>query len=158
MVSDKTSGIADVQGTGYIYSPKENVIMLRAGILDDEQRGSTLLAQKLERFEKDVRLEAIFNQPEEALQNIKALKLDVLFLDVEMPGMNGFQFLEKLGEFDFEVIFTTAYDAYTLDALRLSVVDYLLKPVDEDELETAISRLKARINEKRRFNERMNDK
>src|SRR5690606_353596 len=70
---------------------------------------------------------------------------DVLFLDVEMPGLNGFQFLEKLGSFRFVVIFTTAYDTYTLEALRLSAVDYLLKPIDEDELHTAIFRLKKRI-------------
>jgi two-component system LytT family response regulator len=62
-----------------------------------------------------------------------------------MPGLNGFQFLEKLGAFNFEVIFTTAYDTYTLEALRLSAVDYLLKPIDEEELHTAIFRLKKRV-------------
>jgi two-component system LytT family response regulator len=65
-----------------------------------------------------------------------------------MPEINGFQFLERLGSFDFEVIFTTAYDSYTLEALRLSAVDYLLKPVDEEDLKSAIIRLRKRVAEK----------
>lgn len=119
--------------------------MLKAAILDDEIRGSTLLQRKLELFKDDLQVDAIFNDPYKALSKIVDLDLDVLFLDVEMPGLNGFQFLEKLGSFNFAVIFTTAYDAYTLAALRLSAVDYLMKPIDEDELHTAIYRLKKRF-------------
>ncbi|RYE11808.1 MAG: response regulator transcription factor [Sphingobacteriaceae bacterium] len=119
--------------------------MLKAIILDDELRGSTLLNRKLELFAAELQVEAIFNDPYKALSKITDIKPDVLFLDVEMPGLNGFQFLEKLGSFDFEVIFTTAYDTYTLEALRLSAVDYLLKPIDEEELHTAIFRLKKRF-------------
>ena len=118
--------------------------MLKAVILDDEIRGSNLLSRKLELFKDDLQIEAVFNDPYKALSSIMDLEPDVLFLDVEMPGLNGFQFLEKLGSFNFEVIFTTAYDTYTLEALRLSAVDYLLKPVDEEELHTAIFRLKKR--------------
>jgi len=119
--------------------------MLKAVILDDEVRGSTLLNRKLEVFGEDLQVEAIFNDPFKALSKIVELNPDVLFLDVEMPGLNGFQFLEKLGSFKFQVIFTTAYDTYTLEALRLSAVDYLVKPIDEDELHTAIFRLKKRV-------------
>jgi two-component system LytT family response regulator len=122
--------------------------MLKAAILDDEIRGSKLLAQKLNIFENELQVAGIFNSPEKALDAVADLHIDVLFLDVEMPGMNGFQFLEKLGRFNFEVIFTTAYDSYTLEALRLSAVDYLLKPVDTEELEAAISRLQKRVHEK----------
>jgi len=122
--------------------------MLKAAILDDEVKGSKLLSQKLEFFEDELQVVGIFNQPAKALDALIELKPDVLFLDVEMPGMNGFQFLERLGSFDFEVIFTTAYDSYTLEALRLSAVDYLLKPVDEEELKTAIVRLRKRVAEK----------
>jgi len=122
--------------------------MLRAAILDDEVKGSKLLSQKLHFFEDELQVVGIFNEPAKALDSIIELKPDVLFLDVEMPGMNGFQFLERLGSFDFEVIFTTAYDSYTLEALRLSAVDYLLKPVDEEELKTAIIRLRKRVAEK----------
>jgi len=122
--------------------------MLRAVILDDEAKGSKLLSQKLAFFEDELQVVGIFNQPATALDTIWELKPDVLFLDVEMPGINGFQFLERLGSFDFEVIFTTAYDSYTLEALRLSVVDYLLKPIDEEELKGAITRLRKRVAEK----------
>lgn len=119
--------------------------MLKAVILDDEERGSGLLNRKLESFEEDLQVAAVFNDPYKALSKIVDLDPDVLFLDVEMPGLNGFQFLEKLGTFNFQVIFTTAYDTYTLEALRLSAVDYLLKPIDEEELHTAIYRLKKRF-------------
>ena len=122
--------------------------MLKAAILDDEIRGSKLLGHKLEVFEEELQVVGIFNEPAKALDVIIELGIDVLFLDVEMPGMNGFQFLERLGTFNFEVIFTTAYDSYTLEALRLSAVDYLLKPVDEDDLQTAIIRLRKRVAEK----------
>jgi two-component system LytT family response regulator len=122
--------------------------MLKAAILDDEIRGSKLLAHKLDVFEDELQVVGIFNEPAKALDPIMELGIDVLFLDVEMPGMNGFQFLERLGTFNFEVIFTTAYDSYTLEALRLSAVDYLLKPVDEEDLQTAITRLRKRVTEK----------
>lgn len=119
--------------------------MLKAVILDDELRGSKLLQKKLEAFEGDLTVVNTFNDPLQALDLINDPEPDVVFLDVEMPGLNGFQFLEKLGAFAFEVIFVTAYDAYTLEALRISALDYLLKPVDEDELRGAIERLQNRL-------------
>jgi len=119
--------------------------MLKAVILDDEIRGSTLLQHKLDSLQDELEVVAIFNDPYKALSKIIDINPDVLFLDVEMPGLNGFQFLEKLGSFSFQVIFTTAYDSYTLAALRLSAVDYLLKPIDVDELQMAIFRLKKRV-------------
>ncbi|REA63233.1 DNA-binding response regulator [Dyadobacter luteus] len=125
--------------------------MLRAAILDDEIRGSKILAHKLAIFEDELQVAGIFNEPVPAADLIAGLNIDVLFLDVEMPLLNGFQFLERLGSFDFEVIFTTAYDSYTLEALRLSAVDYLLKPIDEDDLQTAIIRLKKRVTEKAKY-------
>jgi two-component system LytT family response regulator len=122
--------------------------MLKAAILDDEIKGSKLLNQKLSVFEDELQVIAVFNDPEQASSAIAKMGIDVLFLDVEMPVLNGFQVLERLGTFDFEVIFTTAYDTYTLEALRLSAVDYLLKPVDEDDLRLAITRLNKRVAEK----------
>lgn len=119
--------------------------MIRAVILDDELRGSKLLHKKLAAYAEQLTVATVFNDPYQALEQLTEIAPDVLFLDVEMPGLNGFQFLEKLGAFDFEVIFVTAYDAYTLDALRISALDYLLKPVDEDELKAAIGRLEKRV-------------
>lgn len=122
--------------------------MIRAVILDDETKGSSLLEHKLNSLNESLVVVKIFNNPELALTEIKALEIDVLFLDVEMPKLNGFQFLEKLGSFDFEVIFVTAYNEYALDALRANALDYLLKPVSPDELETAIWKLKTKLAQK----------
>lgn len=126
--------------------------MLKAVILDDEIRGSKLLQTKLEAFEPVLQVIAAYNDVNKALAEINQLKPDVLFLDVEMPGLNGFEFLEKLAAFEFEVIFVTAYDSYTLDALRVSALDYLLKPVDGQELQAAITRLQKRLDQKRTIN------
>jgi two-component system LytT family response regulator len=125
--------------------------MLRVVILDDEERGSTLLHKKLLFFAGELEVLAVFNDPLQALNGLPGLHFDLLFLDVEMPGLNGFQFLQKLGVFNFEVVFVTAYNAYTLDALRINALDYLLKPVDQDELMAAIERLKKKVTEKQRL-------
>lgn len=119
--------------------------MIKAVILDDEASGSSLLQYKLQGFASIISVAKIFNDPLIALQEIHELKPDVLFLDVEMPAMNGFQFLEQISYFSFEVIFVTAYNIYTLDALRAGALDYLLKPVDPDELGKALNKLKAKM-------------
>ncbi|WP_270087495.1 LytR/AlgR family response regulator transcription factor [Sphingobacterium sp. SYP-B4668] len=115
--------------------------MIKAVILDDEVKGSSLLQHKLNAFADVITVERIFNDAPLALAEIQKIKPDVLFLDVEMPVMNGFQFLEALGQFEFDVIFVTAYNVYTLDALRANALDYLLKPVDPDELACALNKL-----------------
>ena len=115
--------------------------MIKAVLLDDEVKGSNLLQHKLNQYDDLIEVIAVFNNPESALAAIKDLDVDVLFLDIEMPKINGFQFLEQLGNFTFEVIFVTAYDAYILEALRNDALDYLLKPVDSEELESAIKKL-----------------
>lgn len=125
--------------------------MIKGVILDDEVRGSSLLLHKLRVFPDLIDVQRIFNDPQQALNEIHQIKPDILFLDVEMPGMNGFQFLENLGHFDFEVIFVTAYNIYTLDALRVNALDYLLKPVNPDELACALNKLHARIESKRKL-------
>jgi two-component system, LytTR family, response regulator len=125
--------------------------MLKAVLLDDELRGSKLLQKKLELYSDELHVLAVFNNAYQALEQISDLEPDVLFLDVEMPGLNGFEFLEKLGAFEFEVIFVTAYDVYTIDALRVAALDYLLKPVDEDELKTALQRLQERVAKKKKL-------
>ena len=125
--------------------------MIKAVILDDEVRGSTLLQHKLRDYQDILQVEGVFNDAQEALNNIHAIKPDVLFLDVEMPIMNGFEFLERVGQFEFEVIFVTAYNIYTLDALKANALDYLLKPVDLEELNSALKKLQKRIEVKDRL-------
>ena len=123
--------------------------MIQAVILDDEIKGSTLLEHKLKPFSDKIIVEKVFNDPKIALEGIQNIRTDVLFLDIEMPGMNGFQFLEKLEQFDFEVIFVTAYGSHVLEALRSNALDYLLKPVNPEELEMALAKLEKRIQAKK---------
>ena len=125
--------------------------MIKAIILDDEIRGSNLLHHKLQEFQNSLSIDAIYNDPQKALLEIPKIEVDVLFLDVEMPFMNGFEFLEKLGQFNFEVIFVTAYNIYTLDALRANALDYLLKPVNNEELKKAISKLEQKLAQKEKL-------
>ncbi|MBC7891591.1 MAG: response regulator transcription factor, partial [Sphingobacteriaceae bacterium] len=81
---------------------------------------------------------------EEGLKMLEKLQPDLLFLDIEMPRMNGFQLLEKLEEIPPGLIFVTAYDAFALKAFRFSALDYLLKPVDVDELVAAVRKAERR--------------
>jgi len=119
--------------------------MIRVILVDDEPQSSKALDIKLRELADDIEVVGIFNHPEKAVTAIKKLKPDLVFLDIEMPGMNGFQLLEKLEQFDFEVIFVTAYNEYMLNALHVSALDYLLKPVEAEELNNALSRFRKRI-------------
>jgi two-component system LytT family response regulator len=120
--------------------------MIRVIMVDDEPQNSKALDIKLKELADDIEVVGVFNYPEKAVSAIKKLKPDLVFLDIEMPGMNGFQLLEKLEQFDFEVIFVTAYNEYMLNALHISALDYLLKPVDTEELKNALERFRKRIN------------
>ncbi len=124
--------------------------MIKAVIIDDELKGATLLQHKLSAFADRLVVERIFSDPFAALQVLPSISPDIVFLDVEMPLMDGFKFLENLGNIDFEVIFVTAYNVYAIEALRADALDYLLKPVDTDELTAAIEKLSKRIEWKKR--------
>jgi len=119
--------------------------MIRVVLVDDEPQSCKSLAIKLKDVAEDIEIIGTYNHPERALSGIRKSKPDAVFLDIEMPGMNGFQLLEKLEEFDFEVIFITAYNEYMLNALHISALDYLLKPVDTEELKNALGRLRKKI-------------
>jgi two-component system LytT family response regulator len=81
----------------------------------------------------------------DALNAVQTLHPDLVFLDVEMPKMNGFEMLEQLSSINFHLIFVTSYDAYALKAIRFSAIDYLLKPVDREELQRAINKVMHRM-------------
>jgi len=114
---------------------------LRAILVDDELSSLQNLQSKLVEFCPDVEVVATAQKPEDAILFIRQHKPDVLFLDIEMPRMNGFRMLDELGELDFEIIFTTAYNHYAVDAIRISAFDYLMKPVAIKELQNALERL-----------------
>lgn len=114
---------------------------LRALLVDDEYSSLQNLQQKLSEFCPDVTVVAAAQKPEEAVLLIRQHKPDVIFLDIEMPRMNGFRLLDEIGEYDFSIIFTTAYNHYAVDAIRISAFDYLMKPIAIRELQQAVERL-----------------
>ena len=117
--------------------------MIKAIILDDEKHSVATLAWKIEKFCPDVKVIKQFTDPVEALEYLQKNPPDLLFLDIEMPRLNGFEVLEELGEkASFEVIFTTAYDEFGIRAVKASALDYLLKPVQNQELKAAIEKYK----------------
>jgi two-component system, LytTR family, response regulator len=115
--------------------------VLKAILVDDELNSLKNLRQKLEEFCRPVQVVAMAQKPEEALFLIRHHKPDVLFLDIEMPKMSGFDILGELGDYDAEIIFITAYNQYAIDAIRISAFDYLVKPVSITELQNAVNRL-----------------
>lgn len=114
---------------------------LKAILIDDELSSLQNLRQKLDEFCPDLQVVASAQKPEEAMLLIKHHKPDVIFLDIEMPKMSGFRMLDELGDCDFEIIFTTAYNHYAIDAIRISAFDYLMKPIAIKELQVAVERL-----------------
>jgi two-component system LytT family response regulator len=114
--------------------------MIRILILDDEEAACNILSILIKKYmslEHEIRIE---QDPELALELLTTYHPTLVMLDIEMPGMNGFDFLNKAGSWDFDVIFTTAYDKYAIKAIRFSALDYLLKPLDILELQNALNR------------------
>ena len=116
--------------------------MIRAVIVDDEPKAIKGLSWELTNFSNDIEIVKTFTNPEEALLYLSTNTPDCLFLDIQMPTMDGFQFLGKLSNKEFAVVITTAYDEYAIKALKHEAIDYLLKPVDSDDLEATIQKIK----------------
>lgn len=121
---------------------------IRAILIDDEPRGLTSLQKLLELNCPEVNVLQCCSGADEAKNAIVALHPDLVFLDIAMPGKNGFELLQELPAIDFEIIFVTAHDNFTSQALHLSAVDYLLKPVDDDLLVEAVKRAARKIEDK----------
>src|SRR4051812_967421 len=100
--------------------------MLKAVIVDDEPFCCTSLVTLLERYCPEVKVADVCHSGEDALIAIREKNPQIVFLDIEMPGMSGFEMLEKLSNINFEIIFTTSYDQYAIKAIHLSALDYLL--------------------------------
>lgn len=118
--------------------------MINVIIIDDEPAARTVLKMLLEEYEEDIQIVGEASSGKEGIELIKKKKVDLLFLDVEMPKMDGFSMLREFETIDFDVIFTTAYSQYAIDAIKFSALDYLLKPIDIEELDDAIERFKAK--------------
>ena len=114
---------------------------LKAIIIDDEESGRETLRNILTRFCKGVEVVGTANSVATGVEVIRAKEPDVVFLDVEMPKAKGYELIQYFEQPDFEVIFVTAYDEYAILAFRLSAIDYLLKPVNPEELRQSLERV-----------------
>jgi two-component system, LytTR family, response regulator len=110
---------------------------MKTYLVDDEIYSTDVL---LEKYCPQVEIVGIFNHAEKALKAIQAEPPQLLFLDIDMPRLDGFELLNQCTPFDFKVIFTTAYNQYALKAFRFNALDYLLKPVDKNELINAVAK------------------
>ena len=119
--------------------------MIKSLIIDDEQHCIDALKADLDKYCGNVEVSTTCMSGKEGIFAIKKYKPRLLFLDVEMPWMNGFEMLEMLDNIDFCIIFTTAYDKFAAKAFRISAVDYLLKPVDANDLKIAVKKAEEKI-------------
>ncbi len=121
--------------------------MIKAIIVDDEQHCIDRLKGLLaEHYAGKLQLLGEYDTVSKGAKAIKDLAPDLVFLDVQIHDQMGFDLLQEIGKIDFEVIFTTAYDKFAVQAFRFSALDYLLKPIDPDDLRLAINKLETKVN------------
>lgn len=119
--------------------------MIRTILIDDETDSRETLKIAIEKYCPEVVIQQLCETPEQGLEAIKHTKPDLVFLDVQMPHMSGFDLLQRAAPINFEVIFVTAHDQYAIKAIKFSALDYLLKPVDVDELLHGVRKVKERL-------------
>ncbi|MBA3681578.1 MAG: response regulator transcription factor [Bacteroidetes bacterium] len=117
-------------------------MFLTAVIVDDEQKGIDGISILINRYVKDLRIIGCTTIASDAIKMIENYKPDIVFLDINMPEMNGFELLDKLEWRDFNLVFTTAHEEYALKAIKAKAFDYLLKPIDHEDLSETINRIK----------------
>lgn len=122
--------------------------MIRTLIIDDEQHCIDRVTHLLEAHKDRVHLMDALHSVEEGVTAIKKFKPDLIFLDVQINDKTGFDLLKQIDTHDFEVIFTTAHDKYAVQAFKFSAIDYLLKPVDADDLQQALEKVSKKVAEK----------
>lgn len=115
--------------------------MINAIIIDDEKHSIEMLEWLLKTYCPSVQIMTTCNSGEEGLEALSTLNPDIVFMDIEMPKMNGFDVLDKVKEKNFEIVFITAYDKFAVRAFKYSAINYLLKPVDPDDLILTIKRI-----------------
>jgi two-component system LytT family response regulator len=118
--------------------------MITAILIDDEATALESLKLAIEKYCPDVEIVGVYDLPERGLEGIKEINPDLVFLDVQMPGMSGFDVLQQASPVTFDVIFVSAHDQYAIKAIHFSALDYLLKPVNVDELIHAVNKVKGR--------------
>lgn len=118
--------------------------IIRTIIIDDEPDSVQLMRLNIEKHFPQLEIVGTFNSSTKALQEITSLQPDLVFLDIEMPVINGFDLLEKLVPVEFAVVFVTAYNDFAIKAFRFNALDYLVKPVNIDELKEVVSKVEKR--------------
>lgn len=118
--------------------------MIKALIVDDEQASIDLLKWLVAEYCPDISSVQTARSVQDAVPLIRSFQPDIVFLDIQMPHQNGFELLTNIDNWNFEVIFTTAYNEFAIQAIRFSALDYLLKPIDEAELKKAVERYKVK--------------
>lgn len=120
---------------------------IKAVLVDDEVDSIGAMMIQLNRHCPQVQVVGSFSSSEEALQFLQGAEIDILFIDIEMPILTGFEILSRLGKFAFKVVFVSAYDEFGIKAIKFQAFDYLLKPVDPEELKEVIAKYKSQITE-----------
>ncbi len=119
--------------------------MLRAIIIDDELASLSAVSAQVKAHCPNVAVEALCDSVQAGLKAIYTFNPDLVFLDIEMPGMTGLEMLEQIPDFKFGVIFITAFNKYALSAIKLSALDYLLKPINPEELKAAVGKAEQKV-------------
>ena len=120
--------------------------MIRTVVIEDEEHSRKMLLQMLQEHCKQINVVAEANSVKTGLSAIAQQMPQLVFLDIELQSETSFEILEKLPEINFELVFTTAFDHYALKAIKFCAIDYLLKPIDLNELRTAVAKAEKRLN------------
>jgi two-component system, LytTR family, response regulator len=133
--------------------------MIRSIIIDDESLGRQSIKVALEKYCPEVVVVALCESAQSGMDSINHFQPDLVFLDIQMPGISGFDMLQQLAPVTFEVIFITSYDQYAVKAFKFSALDYLLKPITPEDLVQAVSKVKNKntINITNRFESLLNN-
>ncbi len=121
---------------------------IKTYLIDDEPKALAILEDKIKRFCKEIEIVGQAQKPSEAIKELETLQPDLVFLDVAMPKMSGFDLLKHISHPSFEVIFATGFDKYAIEAIKHCAIGYLVKPIDNDELVAAVNKAKENIEEK----------
>ncbi|HIC31854.1 MAG TPA: response regulator transcription factor [Flavobacteriaceae bacterium] len=113
---------------------------IKAILVDDEISNLKGLEKKLNTLFPEIEIAGMFQSPEDAINAINNSQPDILFLDIQMPRIDGFELLSRLKHINFQIIFVTAYSDYAIEAFKQSAVDYILKPIDNDDLKIAVQK------------------
>lgn len=132
-----------LQGELLVWEALYLMNKIAAIIIDDEPEARNNLKNLLKLSDAEVEILADFDNGPDAIEFVRSTHVDCIFLDIELPKMSGFQFLERVELEKTFVIFVTAHTNYAIRALRANAIDYILKPIDFDELETSLRRLSA---------------